>query len=367
MKSRERIRATLLGEKTDRAPYTGGMGMWGGTLNRWRQEWGGKEINMHEYFGFDEGIANISDHHGLRLGINPWYEHEVIEERERSVVVRNNQGIVLEQMRGIETIPNYIEYPVKDWDSWKKFKEERLDLNNPPRIPENIKELGDNLNNGAAFVTLGSYPYGLFGTCRDFMGAEELLIAFIEEPELVFDMMNYLTDLWLSVYSEAVKYIKADQVHIWEDMSGKQGSLISPAMVSDFMLPNYKRIKKFCEGNNIEILSVDTDGNVDELTPLFMSAGVNFIFPFEVAAGSDVLEFRKKYPKLGIMGGIDKRELAKTYKEIDKQMEMADEMLGYGRYIPCVDHLVHPEVSWDNYCYYNKCLKEITHKTRDII
>jgi len=133
-------------------------------------------------------------------------------------------------------------------------------------------------------------------------------------------------------------------------------------MVRDFMLPNYRHIAQFCKDNDIPVLSVDTDGNVDELVPLFMSAGVNFIFPFEVAAGSDVLEFRKKYPELAILGGIDKRELAKGRKEIDKQIEMVEEMLSYGRYIPTVDHHVHPEVSWDNFCYYNKRLKEVTHK-----
>jgi uroporphyrinogen decarboxylase len=194
------------------------------------------------------------------------------------------------------------------------------------------------------------------------MGVEGLLIAFIEEPELVADIMSYMTDLWLYVYAEAVKYIKFDMVHIWEDMSGKQGSLISPKMVKEFMLPNYRRIAQFCKDNDIPVFSVDTDGKVDELVPLFMSAGVNFIFPFEVAAGSDILDFRQKYPELAILGGIDKRELAKGRKEIDGQIEIAEKMLSYGRYIPTVDHHVHPEVSWDNFCYYNKRLKEITHK-----
>ena len=365
MKSRERILAALLGEKTDRAPYTIGMAWWGETLERWKSECGNPDINLHEYFGFDDGINYLNDFSsGMRFGINPWFEEEVIEERERSVIIRSYQGIVLEQMKGNSTIPRYLDYPVKDRDTWKKFKEERLDWDNPPRFPENMRELADNLNNGGSLVSLGGYPYGLFGTCRDFMGVEDLLIAFIEEPELVNDMMTYLTDLWLMVYSKAVKYIKIEMVHMWEDMSGKQGSLISPAMVKDFMLPHYRRIADFCKENGIKVFSVDTDGNVDELVPLFMSAGVNFIFPFEVAAGSDILEFRKKYPELAIMGGIDKRELAKTYKEIDKQIEIVDEMLNYGRYIPCVDHLVHPEVSWDNYCYYNKRLKEVAYKNR---
>ncbi|MCL1859436.1 MAG: hypothetical protein FWF92_09440 [Oscillospiraceae bacterium] len=362
MKSRERILATLLGKKTDRAPYTSGMGMWHSTFERWREESGDKNLDIQEYFGFDEGISYTADW-VMRLGVNPWFTEEILETRENSVVRRAANGVVREELKSNlgETLPNYLDYPVKDWDSWKKLKEERLNPENPTRIPENITELAGNLNNGSYFLALGGYPYGLFGTCREFMGVEGLLIAFIEEPELVFDMMNHLTDLWLYVYAEAVKYIKFDMIHIWEDMSGKQGSLISPEMIKKFMLPNYRRISQFCKDNGIEILSVDTDGNVDELVPLFMSAGVNFIYPFEVAAGSDILEFRKKYPELAIMGGIDKREIAKTKKEIDKQMEIICEMLGYGRYIPSVDHLVHPEVSWENFCYFNKCLKEITH------
>lgn len=364
MKSRERITATLLGKKTDRAPYMSGMGMWGETRQRWQKESGNPNLNLHEYFGFDEGFNHVSDGSGVRLGINPWFEHKVIEDKERTVIYKDIYGITREDSKVGATIPNYLEYPVKDWNSWKKFKEERLNPEYPERIPENIKELAVECNNGGCFTVLGSYPYGFFGTCRDFMGIENLLIAFIEEPELVADMMNHLTDLWLYVYEKAVKYIKFDMVHIWEDMSGKQGSLISPAMVKDFMLPNYRRISRFCKNNSIEILSVDTDGNVDELVPLFMSAGVNFIYPFEVAAGSDILKFREIYPELGIMGGIDKREIAKGGKEIDRQMEIVDEMLNYGRYIPAIDHLVHPEVSWENFCYFNKCLKEVTHKHR---
>jgi len=358
MKSRERILATLTGKKTDRAPYLGGMGFWGETLERWKKETGNPDLNLREYFGFDAGFDYIGDNSALRFGINPWYEHKILENRERSVIVRDQYGIVSEQMKNHQTIPRFLDYPVKDWDTWEKFKEERLNPDNPPRVTDDIKELAERLNNGEAFVSLGAYPYGLFGTCRDFMGVENLLIAFIEEPELVHDMMDHLTDLWLMIYAKVVKYIKVDMIHMWEDMSGKQGSLISPAMVKDFMLTNYRRISKFCGENNIEVFSVDTDGNVDELVPLFMSAGVNFIFPFEVAAGSDILEFRKKYPGLGIFGGIDKRELAKTKKEIDRQIELVGEMLKYGRYIPAADHHIHPEVSWENFCYYNKRLKE---------
>jgi len=162
MKSRERILATLLGEKTDRAPYTSGMGMWGETWERWKKESGNPDLNLQEYFGFDEGIVYTADW-VMRLGINPWYESEVLEDRERSVIFRDRYGIVSEQMKGHATIPNYLDYPVKDWETWKRFKEERLNPENPQRIPENIQELADNFNSGNSFMTFGRHKCAAFG------------------------------------------------------------------------------------------------------------------------------------------------------------------------------------------------------------
>lgn len=46
--------------------------------------------------------------------------------------------------------------------------------------------------------------------------------------------------------------------------------------------------------------------------------GINGVLPNEVAASMDVVEMRKKFGKnLIISGGIDKRVLAKSKKEID--------------------------------------------------
>lgn len=350
----------MTGKAVDRAPYISGMGLWGETLNRWRSE--GLDTNDWESkFNFDAGMTGISDFSaGIRLGLMPWFDTMVIEEKERSVIHRDIYGIVREDLKsdyGV-SLANYLEYPVKDWDDWKRVKEEKLDPHSS-RLPENIEEIAQRYNIGDRAVILGDYPYGLFGTCRDLMGVENFLIACAAEPELISDMMNHLTELWLTVYKQTVKYFKIDMVHMWEDMSGKQGSLISPSMVREFMLPNYRRIRQFCDENYIEIFSVDTDGNVSELVPLFMESGVNFIYPFEVAAGSDILEYRRQYPNLAIMGGIDKRELAKSKKEIDNVMKMVAEMLRYGRYIPAVDHAVHPEVSWENYKYFAESLAEV--------
>ncbi len=84
------------------------------------------------------------------------------------------------------------------------------------------------------------------------------------------------------------------------------------------------------------------------------------MLPFECAAGLDIREIRKKYPHLRILGGIDKREIAKGKEAIDKELESKlPFMFSKGGYIPTLDHHVHPQISYENFKYYLKKTREI--------
>jgi uroporphyrinogen decarboxylase len=174
--------------------------------------------------------------------------------------------------------------------------------------------------------------------------------------------MDHLTGMWIRIYEKVVEKVRIDHIHMWEDMSGRQGSLISPEMVKKFMIPNYKKIKKFADQNNIPVFSVDTDGWVGELLPLFIEGGINLVWPFEVAAGSDIIGHGKDFPDLCIMGGIDKRQLAKDRKAIDVELERISPMFERGRYIAGLDHGIPPDVSWDNMRYYIRNLRKYIFK-----
>jgi hypothetical protein len=90
-----------------------------------------------------------------------------------------------------------------------------------------------------------------------------------------------------------------------------------------------------------------------------MESGINLIFPFEVAAGSDINVYRKKYPNLGIMGGIDKQEIAKGRQAIDRELERIKGIFDYSGYIAALDHLPHPQISWGDFQYFVNQLKKI--------
>ncbi len=101
---------------------------------------------------------------------------------------------------------------------------------------------------------------------------------------------------------------------------------------------------------------VDSDGNLWNIIPLLLEAGVTGIYPLEMAAGMDVMKLRKSFPKLQMIGGIDKRSIAKGKREIDKELTRISKAIGEGGYIPCIDHSVPPDISWNNFCYYRQYL-----------
>ena len=125
------------------------------------------------------------------------------------------------------------------------------------------------------------------------------------------------------------------------------------------MLPGYKNVTACLRDHGVRVIMVDTDGNCWQLIPLFMEGGVNLIYPMEVAAGMDVTKVRETFPTLAIAGGIDKRNLALGKNEIDRELEKVSFMLKQGRYIPHVDHMAPPDVSWENFRYYRQKLNAI--------
>ena len=126
------------------------------------------------------------------------------------------------------------------------------------------------------------------------------------------------------------------------------------------MLPRYRRVVNFLRGRGVEFISLDSDGDVSKLIPIWLEAGINILYPFEVQAGMDVLKVRKEYGRdLRLWGGIDKRALAAGPKAIDAELARIAPLVADGGYIPTPDHSLPPDVSFANYCYYMQKLPTI--------
>jgi hypothetical protein len=288
----------------------------------------------------------------------PGLKGAVIAEDEKTFTFINGSGQTLKAFKNKSfSMPMFIDWPVKDRASWNQLKK-RLDPDTPERWPADwnayVKEL--NSQDDPVALQVG----GFFGHLRDWIGSENILYMFYDDPLLIEDMMEHMLYLETEIIKRVTKDIKVDEADFWEDMAYKAGPMISPAMMRKYMLPRYKKMTDLLHSKGIDIIFVDCDGNVEQLIPLWLEVGINYMWPLEQAAGNDVVALRKKYGKDLILGGtIDKRALLKGKEAIRKEiMSKVPFLLEKGGYFPSVDHMVPPGVTLENYSYYIKTLRE---------
>jgi uroporphyrinogen decarboxylase len=111
---------------------------------------------------------------------------------------------------------------------------------------------------------------------------------------------------------------------------------------------------EYFKSKGVRYVIIDSDGNTEPLLTQMMDAGVDGIWPLERASDdTDPAFLRQKYGKsLRLWGAVDKRELAKDKAAIDAHLRTFIPLIEEGGFIPTVDHLVSPDVSYENFLYY---------------
>jgi uroporphyrinogen decarboxylase len=329
-------------------------GYWPETVERWRSE--GLPADQEPWEAVN--IATY-DRAPVEARFCPAFEEEVISESETSLVVRDSDGVIKEIGRNHSAFPRFIEHPVRNMADFEKLKE-RLDPDSPARFPNDWEKAAAEIAANDDILVMGRLDISFFGWHRDLMGVENLLMAFFDQPELVHAISRHHLDFLKRFYGKILERVDYDFIFMWEDMSYKNGPLISPALIREFMLPYYRDLISYFKSIRDYKVLVDSDGDVNQLIPLFHSVGVDGMLPFECAAGMDIRRIRDEYPDLIIAGGIDKREIAKGKHAIDKELESKlPYMFERGGYLPSMDHHVPPEVSFEDFVYYIEKTRQI--------
>jgi len=382
MNARERFLACMRFEPVDRVPNWE-MGYWAGVLDEWyaqgelrqhplapRNLFAGegvkgegfpwkrsepKDYSARAFFGFDKGIEKID----ANWGVYPTYDPEILWEDDVNVKRREPDGTVVLVRKDSATLPHPLEWPVKDRKTWEEFKSVRLRLDLTGRLPDQWSQHVEEYKTRDWPLVIGGPFLGVFSSLRTLFGFENIMYTFFDDPQLVHDVLDHLTALWLGLFEQVLSQTDVDYAYIWEDMSYKSGSMVSPRIFREFLMPVYKRINGFFRAHGIDITLLDTDGNVWGLIPLFLEGGVTGLYPFEVRSGMDVAEVRSKYPRLQMLGGIDKTALLEGKDAIDREIDRVAPVVKTGGYIPGIDHYVQPGVPWDSFKHYRQRMLEI--------
>jgi len=357
MTPRERLIAYLAGKKVDRLPFLILWGPWAETVRRWKQQGMKNDTDWRDPFGFDPLCVDT----GVNFGICPPFKWELLEDEEETIVCRDEHGVLQRARKDGTSMSEWLDYPVKDRNTWQEHMR-RFSPDTPGRFPADWDKKARQLRESEVPVAVGVYPYGFFGGPRTMMGAEACLVACALEPELIEDINATLCNLWHRLWSRVFEETRVDMVLMWEDMASRQGSLISPAMFRRLLTPYYRKLMDLATAHGVTVRCVDSDGLMHELTPLFLEAGINVIFPYEVQAGNDLRRLLGKHPELRAFGHMDKRVMARDRAAMDGELERVKAVLTLGRYVPWPDHLIPPDVSWENYQYFVWRWKELTGK-----
>jgi len=349
MTLRERFRRTMHYKKVESIPNFE-FGYWHETYATWHEQGLPKEIDSeakaYEYFGIENYFVAP-----INFGLIPPFEYTVLSENQNHLIIIDSEGVKCEIKKdGTSSIPHYLEFPIKNKDDWERFKE-RLELDLSKRYPKNWDELVEQFRNRD--YPLGIYCGSLLGKIRDWMGFENTAMAFYDMPELIDEMIEYMTNFTIKLMEKALKEVEFDFACGWEDIAFNNGPMISPQMFREFLFPRYKRIADFLNLHGVDIIWTDCDGNINPIVDQWLEAGFNCMFPIEVHAGTDPVELRKKYgKKIRLLGGVDKMKLKGSKEDILKELKRLEPIVCEGGFIPHVDHRCPPDVPFENYLYY---------------
>ena len=369
MKPRERYLEALLFGRPDHVPLSPG-GPRESTLAVWHKQGLPEDVHHVDALGdiLDLPREAFRSTRGVPVSTKmiPTFEEKVLEHREGHYIVQDWMGAITEisdtyDYTYIRSAKDFVtrkwhRFPVQGPEEWDRISW-RYDAADPSRYPDEAacRELA------ASDCALIIGMNGPFWQMREWVGMENLCIMMADQPEFVTQMAEFWRQFTVGILERVLGLVRVDGLHLSEDMAYKAHSMISPAMVRRFLKPCYDNWHELLRSHDVPLYAMDSDGEISELIPIWIECGMNVCDPIEVAAGNDIVEFRRRFGrKMAYQGGIDKRAIAAGGETMREELlRVVPPLFKEGGYVPGCDHGVPPDISWPNFVAYTRELARL--------
>jgi uroporphyrinogen-III decarboxylase len=372
MTERERFLATLSFQRPDKIPLMT-MGPRESTIAAWTRQGLPAGADWFRTLCAEVGIPyEFPQQPYVGLGVDvrmmPIFEEKVLAHRDGHYLVQDWMGNTVEisdqfDLTYLRNAKDFVTrkwhaFPVSNAEEFARMKS-RYNPDTPGRFPDDLAARGRQLAT-RDYVSVVSIS-GPFWQLREWCGFEPLCMLCADEPDFVEEMCTFWSDFMTTVLERIFAHHIPDRFLINEDMAYKGKSMISPAMARRFLQPAWTRWASLAREAGVPIIDVDSDGNIDELIPLWLEAGVNACSPIEVAAGCDIVTYRDRFgTRMAYSGGIDKRCMARGGADLDAEMDRIAPVVRSGGFIPGCDHGIPFDVSWANMHHFARRWAELT-------
>lgn len=323
----QRFRALMNGQAVDRLPRWEWAMWWDLTIGRWHKE--GLPRTLH----FSQ-VLEISRFFGLDPYQQFWFSTTDPT---------------------IQATQHHVEGIVGNMDEYQRVS--------PDLFPSHQQAI-DSLAHWSALQARGDVVVwctfeGFFWFPRTLMGFSRLMLAFVDQPELLHRINSDLLAFNQRLLERVLAVCEPTFVTVAEDMSYNHGPMISKKMFEQFIAPYYRVLLPPLLERNIPVF-MDTDGDVTLLVPWLKRVGISGVLPLERQAGVDGLALRSRFPDLNMIGHFDKMTMNTGADVMRREFERLLPLMRSGRFIPSVDHQTPPGVSLEQYRMYLRLLEEYT-------
>jgi len=372
MNARQRFRETMCFGTPDKVPLEPGWPR-ESTLRAWHQQglpdgsdW---QTVLYQTLGLPLDFPQPHQSLGVKFSMLPTFEEKVLQHRGGHYLVQDWMGAIVEisdqyDYTYLRTAKDFVtrkwhRFPVQTRQDWIEKVQWRYDPHHAERLPVDFTERCHALQDREHVLRLDFN--GPFWQLREWCGFEGLCMLMIEQPGFIQELVEFWEQFILKLLELILKQVVPDHVQVSEDMAYKIHSMISPGMVRCFLLATWVKWIAALKSAGCPVVTMDSDGYIGELIPLWIEAGFDGTWPVEAAAGNDLPAYRKFYGhNMAYGGGIDKRLLAAGGQAMHAELMRVAPVIRDGGYIPGCDHGIPPDISWPNFVEYTRLLAQLT-------
>ena len=209
---------------------------------------------------------------------------------------RNEWGVISEDTGEEHTFP--VEGPIHTLEDLRNYQPP------DPHAPGRYESLERIVKIHKGKLAIGVHLNDVFSIPRYLAGFEGLLMAVVEEPELVRGLVDLSVEVNLEMAREVARR-GADFVFTGDDYASTERPFMSPKAFRELFYPGLKRVMGGFRECGLPVIK-HTDGAIMPLLEMILDAGIDCLDPIDPIAGMDIESIKRDYgDRIALKGNVD--------------------------------------------------------------